>query len=264
MESFKGFRRPVGHPGIRNHVILIANCSCAGGMIDQIAEAVPEAIPMRHAVGCSSPGEFDRWHMVLIGVCSNPNVYGAVIIGVGCETFNAREVAAEVRANTHKPTFGAIVQEDGGAEAVIEAGVQAARKMVSEARRCRREDFPVSELVVGTECGGSDALSGVMANPVIGEISDWVVKNRGTVLLSEVAEFIGTEHLLAARASSRELGERIISMVLHEEKEIRKNHGRRILANHCCREYGRRPFNDSGEGTWMYSKGRDISNRGTH
>ena len=200
MRQFQGYYRQDGSVGVRNHVLLIANCSCANGIIDRVAKLVPGAVPMIHTYGCSIPGEFERWRRILTGVCVNPNVYAVVLVGVGCETDDAYEMAERIRRLRPMPVFAQVVQEDGGGEAVIERCAAAARAYLSEAEACSRAPAPLSSLVLGTECGGSDALSGVTANPVIGYAADRVAEAGGTVLLSEVAEMI------AAPGGARRLG----------------------------------------------------------
>ena len=200
MTTYQGFVRTNGRVGIRNHVVAIANCSCANGLINRIATAVPEIVPLIHTYGCSIPGEFERWRRILTGVCSNPNIYGVILVGVGCETYDAKEMGEIIHNLSGMPVFAQIVQEDGGCEAVIEACVQQAKVMLRGASECRRSEVPVSTLVFGTQCGGSDALSGITANPAIGYVSDWVVSEGGTVLLTEMAEMIGTADILANRA----------------------------------------------------------------
>lgn len=222
MRQFQGYYRQDGSVGVRNHVLLIANCSCANGIIDRVAKLVPGAVPMIHTYGCSIPGEFERWRRILTGVCVNPNVYAVVLVGVGCETDDAYEMAERIRRLRPMPVFAQVVQEDGGGEAVIERCAAAARAYLSEAEACSRAPAPLSSLVLGTECGGADALSGVTANPVIGYAADRVAEAGGTVLLSEVAEMIGAERLLAARAASEDVAKRLLRMVELEELEVRK------------------------------------------
>ena len=222
MTTYQGFIRPNGRVGVRNHVVAIANCSCANGLINRIATAVPEIIPLIHTYGCSIPGEFDRWHRILTGVCSNPNIYGVILVGVGCETYDAKEMGAHIHGVSGMPVFAQIVQEDGGCEAVVEHCVREAKRMLEKASVCRREEAPVSTLVLGTQCGGSDALSGITANPAIGFVSDWVVSEGGTVLLTEMAEMIGTEDILAARAVNDDVARKIRKAVNDEEIEVRR------------------------------------------
>ena len=216
-----GYYRPDGQVGIRNHVIIVGNCSCANGIVNQIAAQVPGTNPMIHTDGCSTPGEFERWRKTLIGVCCNPNIYATVLIGVGCETDDAKEIGEQIRQRSGKPIFAAIVQDDGGGMKVIEAGVQAARQFVADAEKEVRKEAPISKLVFGTECGGSDALSGITANPAIGYVSDWVVANGGTAILSETPELIGTEEILARRSITPEVGDKVKKIIYDWEELVR-------------------------------------------
>ena len=222
VKTFNGYIRPNGAVGIRNHVVAIANCSCANGIVNRICAEVPDVIPLIHTYGCSIPGEFDRWRRVLTGVCANPNIYGVLLIGVGCETDDAKVIGRMIRERSGMPVFAQIVQDDGGCEAVISKCIAQARKFLQEAADCRRQEAPLSSLVLGTQCGGSDALSGITANPAIGYVSDWLVENGGTVLLTEMAEMIGTEDTLAARSVTPEVGQRVKDAILAEEVEVRK------------------------------------------
>ncbi|HAK8503889.1 TPA: UxaA family hydrolase [Salmonella enterica] len=222
MKTFKGYVRPDGQVGIRNHVVVMANAACSTGVVDQIAKKLPEVVPLLHTYGCNYVGERKRWKTVQNGILSNPNIYGAILIGVGCEDFDAREVAAELRQCNGKPIVALIVQNDGGGQAVITKAVEEARKMLADAAMQERQEVPLNKLVFGTECGGSDSLSGVTANPVIGYVSDWVVRNGGTSILSENAELIGTEDSLAERSISKLVADKIYDLIYGEEIKLRK------------------------------------------
>jgi altronate dehydratase large subunit len=222
MVTFNGYERPTGRVGIRNHIMIISNCSCANGIVNNIAAQVPDAVPMLHTYGCSIPGEYDRWRRVLTGVCTNPNIYGVILVGVGCETDDAKEMGARIHEISKMPVFAQIVQDDGGGDEVVRKCVEKARELLGQAAECKRVPVPVSKLVLGTECGGSDALSGITANPTIGYVSDWLVANGGTSLLSEAAEMIGTEDILSARAINPDVGAKIRAMIEREELEVRK------------------------------------------
>lgn len=222
VKTFNGYIRPNETVGIRNHVVAIANCSCANGIVNRICAEVPDVIPLIHTYGCSIPGEFERWRKVLTGVCTNPNIYGVLLIGVGCETDDAKVLGRKMHELSGMPIFAQIVQDDGGCEAVISSCIARANEMLSDATALRRQSTPLRSLVLGTQCGGSDALSGITANPAIGYVSDWLVENGGTVLLTEMAEMIGTEDILAARSVDPEVGARIKAAILSEEVEVRK------------------------------------------
>ena len=220
--TFMGYHRPDGHVGIRNYVIAVGNCSCANGIVNQIAAQVPGVIPMIHTDGCSTPRENERWRETLIGVCCNPNVYAAIIIGVGCETDDAKEIGKRVeKESCGKPVFAAVVQQDGGGQKVIEKAVEAAKKFVADAEKVERKEAPVSKLILATECGGSDAFSGITANPAIGYVSDWIVANGGTSILSEIPELFGTEEILARRSITPEVGQKVKNLIYEWEERTR-------------------------------------------
>jgi len=222
MNTFNGYFRPTGKVGIRNHVVVVANASCASGVVNRIVNIVPEAIPLVHTYGCSIPGEEERWRRTLIGVCTNPNIFAVILIGIGCETDDAREIGEMIHAESGIPVFTQVVQDDGGGEQVITRAAKKAKEFLAEAALQKREAAPIDSLILGTQCGGSDALSGVTANPAIGYVSDWLIENGGTVLLTEVAEMIGTEEILAARAKTPQVAEKIREMIANEEEEVRR------------------------------------------
>lgn len=221
MKTFKGYVRPDGQVGIRNHVVVMANAACSTGVVDQIAKAVPEVVPLVHTYGCNAPGEYDRWTTIQDGILSNPNIYGAILIGIGCEDFDAGDIAKKLHERNGKPIIPLIVQNDGGGQKVIAKAVEEAKKMLADAKKQERQEVPISKLVFATECGGSDSLSGVTANPTIGYVSDWVVANGGVSLLSENAELIGTEDGLAERAVNKDVADKIYKLIYGEEEKLR-------------------------------------------
>jgi altronate dehydratase large subunit len=221
MNTFYGYVRPDGQVGVRNYVAIIANASCANGVVNRISAQVPELVPLIHTDGCSAPGEYERWRMVLTGVANNPNIFATILIGVGCETDDAKEMA-KIIAKNGKPVFANIVQDDGGGEQVIKNAVAAAKEFVEQAKQCKREEVPLSKLILGTECGGSDALSGITANPTIGYVSDWIVAQGGTSILTETTELIGTEDILEKRAITPEVGKKIKKIIYDTEEEMRR------------------------------------------
>ncbi|MGP1348430.1 MAG: UxaA family hydrolase [Stomatobaculum sp.] len=147
--------------------------------------------------GCSDvEANTDMSQRMLTGFALNPNVYGAVIIGLGCGTMPHRELADKIRALTSKPVVSFGIQEEGGTLKTIELATRAARDMAMEASRQQKELFDFSELFLGIECGGSDATSGIASNPAVGELSDIIVDLGGTAMMSESIEWIGEEHIL--------------------------------------------------------------------
>jgi len=219
-DTFMGFRRPSGPPGVRNHVLVLPSTVCSSEVARHIAAGVPGAVPAPHQHGCSQIGDDrDLTAEVLAGVGRNPNVYGVVVVGLGCEAIPAEELADGI-APSGKPVEYLDIQDVGGSWKAVERGRALAEQMVAEAAKQEREPFPVSDLTLGTECGGSDALSGVTANPSMGHAADRLVEAGGTVILSETTEFIGAEHVLQRRARSPEVAQAIQAIVDNTEQRV--------------------------------------------
>ena len=219
--EFMGYERPDGRVGIRNHVLILPCSICSTDTARMAADKVDGAISINNQLGCSQvPKDMQYTLDVLGGFAANPNVYGTVLVGVGCETCQADMVADEIRSRTNKPLEVFVIQEVGGTIKTIGKLVEAAEKMVAEASVLTRKAFPISKLILGTECGGSDPTSGLAANPVIGVLSDILVENGGTSILSETTEFIGAENILAARARNEEVRDRILEIVDRYEKHF--------------------------------------------
>lgn len=215
--EFLGFRRRDGRVGVRNHTLVLATVHCANGVVERIGRLVPEVVALPHVYGCGQLGEdLAQTRRVLEAYASHPNVGAVLLIGLGCETMPTMEMSHELREQGVTLQH-LLIQEVGGSRAAVERGVSLARELLQAAAGARREPVPVSELMVGVECGGSDAWSGVTANPAVGVAADLLVSLGGTVVLSEVTEFIGAERLLAARAASPEVAQHILAAVARRE-----------------------------------------------
>ncbi len=213
--EFMGYRRADGTAGTRNHVLILPTVACANNVTRSIARQVPGAVWVEHQHGCSQLApDAAQTARVFVGHGIHPNVFGIVVVGLGCEGVRAQDVAGEIkRLRPYKPVHCVIIQDAGGSFSAIAEGARAALQMVKDASRCVREPIPVAELVLGTACGGSDASSGLSANPALGEASDLLVDAGGTAVLSETPELIGAEHLVAARAVNKDVGRRCYEMV---------------------------------------------------
>jgi altronate hydrolase len=153
---------------------------------------------------------------VLSNYADHPNVGGVVLIDLGCEKTNLAYVEKYLTKRErpiNKPLYKIGIQEIGGTQAAIEQGLKYVEEMLPEVNRAGREEFPLSELVLGVKCGGSDGFSGISANPALGYTADLLVRSGGTVLLTEVPEFCGAEHILAHRAKDYATGKKIYAMV---------------------------------------------------
>lgn len=211
METFKGYKRPDGGCGIRNKVAIVSNVVCANSVAQQIAARVPGAVPLLHTQGCTRPLEKPTHIKCLVGLATNPNIYGAVVISLGCEGTPASAIVEGIRKSGRPVEL--IVIQDAGTVASVEKGVEIASRMAADAAKLEREDCPVSKLMIGLECGGSDAMSGVTANPAIGMLSDWLVERGGTTVLTEMTELIGTTQILVRRAKNEAVAERLLQAV---------------------------------------------------
>ncbi len=219
MSDITGYERKNGTFGIRNHVLVLPTVSCINGVIHRISLEVPEAVCVTHAHGCgrSGPRDAEILLRILSGLVNHPNVGGTVLIGLGCEIFNTKNLLPLIK-ETGKPIEVFNVQEDGGSLRTAEKGVTAARRILSEISSQRRVALPWDKLLVAMECGGSDAMSGVTANVAMGAVSDWLVEKGATVIFGENTEMIGTAHVLARRAKNVEVAKQIEQMIGRAEK----------------------------------------------
>jgi len=215
--NFSGYKRPDGKVGVRNHVVILPSVACSNEVCNAIARKVKGTISIPHQHGCAQlPFDAEQTARTLIGVGKNPNVAAVLVIGLGCEVVNSSMIASKI-AESGKPVKNLVIQEVGGSPKTIKEGVKIAREMVSFASRLKREKSKPNSLILGVECGGSDACSGLSANPALGVTSDLLVKEGGTIILSETTESIGAEHILAKRAINKKVREKILEIVRRTE-----------------------------------------------
>ena len=219
--TFYGYRRPDGRVGVRNKVLILPASVCASDTTRIIAQQVMGSVTFNNQLGCSQVASDQQLTMdVMAGYAANPNVYGTVVVSLGCENCQMDLVVKAIQERTNKPLKQVIIQEVGGTLKAVDMAVRYAKEMAAEASLLQKEEFPISELIVGTECGGSDPTSGLAANVLIGELSDRLVVAGGTSILSETTEFIGAEHILARRAATPEVHDRIFEIVHRYEKAL--------------------------------------------
>jgi altronate dehydratase large subunit len=220
--KFHGYKRLDGKIGVRNHILILPTVACANETCRIIAENLPEAVSLVNQNGCGEvEGNRQITQKVLSGLAANPNVFGIVMIGLGCELNQADEMSRIIRSKTNKPLEVLLIQEEGGTLNTINKGIRIAQDLIRQASSCQRELFDIPHLTIGVECGGSDSTSGLVANPVIGRVSDLVIDLGGTVMFSETTEIIGAEHLLAQRAASPEVSSKIFEIVKRRESYLR-------------------------------------------
>lgn len=222
--QFWGYRRPDGRVGIRNHVVVMPGVVCSSVAARQIAGQVRNAVYLYNPNGCGQgTADSERTLEVLSGLLANPNVYGALLVGMGCETLQEERYLRAIAAKAPgKPVYYISLQREGGLRRTVARGTALVRELMDRAMQLRREPCDISELMLGLECGGSDPTSGLSANVVLGEVSDRLVDLGGTVVFSETSEAIGAENVLRARGASREIGEAIYRAIRRKDKAFRQ------------------------------------------
>jgi altronate dehydratase large subunit len=245
--TFEGYRRADGQAGTRNYVLVIPSVGCSQGCAQGIALGLKGVAYLPNILGCGQVGE-DRAIVkrTLAGFGSSPNTFGVLIVGNGCEHLAPEEIMKEI-APYGKRVEIVSVQDNGGTRKTTALGRKIVKEMLLDAAKLTREPIPVSELILGTECGGSDYTSGLASNPAVGVASDMLVEEGGTVILSETPEIVGAEHLLAKRARTAEVGTQILDAVDWWEKQA-------IAAGQDIREANPSPGNKVGGITTLEEK----------
>ena len=216
-----GYQRTDGKVGTRNYVGILSTVVCANEVADAVSRQVQGTVAFLHQQGCcQTPVDIERVNATLSRLGQNPNLYGVVLISLGCESTDVSRVAETIESSG-KPVEVVIIQETGGAARSIAQGVLVAQKLAQEASSMARTSCPVDGLVLGLKCGSSDTTSGLAPNPALGIASDLVVEAGGTSVLGEVTEFIGAEHLLAKHAKNPEIGQQIIDLVERMENRAK-------------------------------------------
>jgi len=229
--TFMGFRRPDGRVGTRNLILIVPTSMCASHEAQQISmmseflyykrEHYPNidgvvAIPHNKGCGCQDGSTLDVMLRTLSNYADHPNVGGVILMDLGCEKTNLAKVEQYLLGHDrkfNKPIAKIGIQDVGGTQAAIELGLKEVQRMLPEVNRIEREEVSVSELILGVKCGGSDGFSGISANPSLGRAADHLVRSGGTVLITEVPEFCGAEHILANRAKDAETGRAIYRLI---------------------------------------------------
>lgn len=219
--TFMGYRRPDGRVGVRNYLAIIPSVFCANTTVEKIAAQVPGAVAMPHAVGCAQVGmDLELTARTLTSMACHPNVGGVIAVSLGCERFDPQELV-EACAAIGKPLELFVIQKEGGTTKTIEKAVAAARKMKAELDKMERVPCDLSDLFIGTKCGGTDATSGLAANPTVGNVVDRIVAAGGSGILSECNELLGTEKFLAKRAVNEEVATKIYDAIYGIEDVLR-------------------------------------------
>jgi altronate dehydratase large subunit len=218
--TFWGYRRPDGQIGIRNHLLVVPATTSANTVARRVAAMIPGAIALPVLDDDAEvPQSKALTERTLAGAAASPNAGASIIIGLSEHDGEAERILQLARSlGPGKPIEGYALDQTGGSVRAISHGVEIGQKLMSRLCMQQREEASVAELIVGTECGGSDATSGMASNPTVGYVSDMVVDFGGTTILSETTELMGAEHVLAKRARNEEVARRIFEIVANVEK----------------------------------------------
>ena len=236
--TFKGYCRKNGDVGVRNEIWVVPTVGCVNGIAEKLVKRLREEVKMQnidsicawhHNYGCSQLSEdHENTRKVLRDICLHPNAGAVLVLSLGCEN-NQPEDFMQMLGDYDKERIRLLVtQRVEGDE--VEAGMQVLRELYAIASQDKREEVGVDELRVGLKCGGSDGFSGITANPLVGEFSDWLVAQGGTSVLTEVPEMFGAETILMNRCRTEELFQQTVSMI-NNFKNYFLSHGEPVGEN---------------------------------
>ncbi|HEY0823586.1 MAG TPA: altronate dehydratase family protein [Ramlibacter sp.] len=237
--TFMGYVREDGRVGTRNFIGILSSVNCSATAISRIAaHFTPErlaaypnvdgvaAFPQTSGCGMSSPSpHFDLLRRTLAGYARHANLAGVLIVGLGCERNQVADLVNSQGLEKGRLLRTMVMQEVGGTQETIDAGIRAVEEMLPLADAYRRERVPASHLKIGLECGGSDGFSGITANPALGAAMDILVRHGGTAILSETPEIHGVEYMLTRRAVTPEVGQKLLDRLAWWEEYTRGHNG---------------------------------------
>jgi altronate hydrolase len=226
--TFAGIRRPSGAVATRNYVGVLTTVNCSATVARQVVrrtedeiaalheEGVDGVVALTHGTGCGMANRGEGWDVfqrTLRGYARHPNIGALVVLGLGCEVNAVSDLMADLGLEGELPVESFTIQDAGGTAAAIAQGEKLVRGMAEDLRGTRREEVGVEHLVLGLQCGGSDAFSGLTANPALGVASDLLVAGGGTSVLGETPEVYGAEQMLAERAVRPEVGQALLDRI---------------------------------------------------
>ena len=234
--AFRGYRRADGRVGTRNEIWIIPTVGCVGNLAERVARiaatkhagSVDGIHAFKHPFGCSQLGDdLSHTRALLAGLAQHPNAGGVLIVGLGCENNQLGALIESIPAarRTHIRSLAAQSVEDDEA-----ACLSLIEELVGIAGRAERSEAPLSELVLGVKCGGSDGMSGLTANPLVGRTGDSIAASGGRVILTEIPEIFGAEPMLLSRAASRDVFDRAVALI-DDFKAYFVRHGEPVSEN---------------------------------
>ena len=236
--SFKGFMRKNGEVGIRNEIWIVPTVGCVNGIAERLARQLEQETQLKgidaihawhHNYGCSQLGDdHENTRKVLRDICLHPNAGAVLVLSLGCENNQPEDFMKMLGDYDRERIQLLVTQRVEGDE--IEEGMKILRKLYITAAQDKREDIPVSKLRIGLKCGGSDGFSGITANPLVGEFSDWLIAQGGTTILTEVPEMFGAETILMNRCQTADLFQKTVHLI-NNFKEYFLSHGEPVGEN---------------------------------
>ena len=236
--SFKGFMRKNGEVGIRNEIWIVPTVGCVNGIAERLARQLEQETQLKgidaihawhHNYGCSQLGDdHENTRKVLRDICLHPNARAVLVLSLGCENNQPEDFMKMLGDYDRERIQLLVTQRVEGDE--IEEGMKILRKLYKTAAQDKREEVPVSKLRIGLKCGGSDGFSGITANPLVGEFSDWLIAQGGTTILTEVPEMFGAETILMNRCQTADLFQKTVHLI-NNFKEYFLSHGEPVGEN---------------------------------
>jgi altronate hydrolase len=243
--TFQGILRPDGSVATRNYIGVLTTVNCSATVARLISDQfrgsqaladfpnIDGIVALTHKSGCAAAADgeaVDLLRRTIGGYAKHPNFAAVLIIGLGCEANQLNRLCMQEGIEVGGRVNPYVIQETGGTNATVRAGVQRIKELLPAANDLRRQTLPAKHLTLGLQCGGSDGFSGITANPALGIASDLLVQNGGTAILSETPEIYGAEHMLLRRAVSKEVGEKLLERIAWWE-EYTARHGESMDSN---------------------------------
>jgi altronate dehydratase large subunit len=217
---FRGYRRNNGSVGVRNLVAVITTTGCINELPRLISRGIPGAIPLGHNLSCSHLGDdLKRSTWILTNLVGNPNIFGAVLVGMGCEQMSPEKIYQDIQ-ELEKPVELLMLKEVEDWDELVRRGRDAVHRISELASKQQREEAELGEMSLAIKCGGSDTTSGVVSNPVAGFVADRIISEGGTVVFTETPEILGAEHVLAKRAINKAVAERVLAAARNTERRV--------------------------------------------
>lgn len=226
--TFQGIRRSDGKVGTRNFIGILSTVNCSATVAQQIARrseipledwkdrGVDGVIALTHGTGCGMASAGEGWDVLrrtLKGYAEHPNMGGLIVVGLGCEVNAMTSLVESLETRPGMPVLSYSIQGVGGTKAAIDQGMQEVLAMAEQIADVEREEVGIDKLILGMQCGGSDSLSAITANPALGIVSDWIAAQGGVSILGETPEIYGAEQMLADRAATPEVAEAVLECI---------------------------------------------------